>query len=346
MMRSRYVLCALLFAAGCRPASHGPADLTSAFREARKIVEGGVKEDGSWPTPFSPGLVYENLRWQKDVWAPSVMIMVFGTVAKDAGLEPCAYAIRTYLRAQIEPDGLVRYHGRNTRIIQDTDDTVLTWMAVEPDDTNLAYQVARSFRPFLNEDGLYRLWMNVEGLPGQPSEGLDPNPVDIGINIDIYLYLADHDPEGAAELCAAMRAHINELKYYPYGRLTPALYVLRELELPAAGCPLEIPYHLFSLEAPNMATYTDLTRMIRDVIQNPDPQPLEVKARQMLADLARNDFEMFRKTPLLMYHSDLTAQKPRYYWSTEMSAALWIRLYMEASRRFPGWPPPPPATSS
>ena len=316
-------------------------DWTTAFRSARKILESGMSRNARWETPFTPNLVYENLHWQEGVWVPSVLVPLLAPVAKEAGLEQVLDTMRDYLRAQVEPNGLVRYHGMNALIIQDTDDTALVWLALQPEDTNLARQVALSFRPFRNEDGLYRLWMNDVGVPGQPSEGVDRNPVDIGVNIDVYLFLSLRDPEAAAELCAAMRAHINELKYYPYGRLTPALYVLRELDLPPAGCPIDFPYNLFSMEAPNMATYMELTRLIRDVIQSPAPQPLEAKARQMLNDLARNDFEMIRKTPLLIYHSDLTAQKPRYYWSTEMAAALWIRLYIESSHRFPDWPRPP-----
>jgi hypothetical protein len=36
--------------------------------------------------------------------------------------------------------------------------------------------------------------------------------------------------------------------------------------------------------------------------------------------------------PPLLYHNDLTASVPRFYWSEEFGYALWLRLYFENER--------------
>jgi hypothetical protein len=51
--------------------------------------------------------------------------------------------------------------------------------------------------------------------------------------------------------------------------------------------------------------------------------------RAVLRQLAKDDFALVRKSPPLLYHNDLTATVPRYYWSEDAGYALWLRLYDE-----------------
>ena len=53
----------------------------------------------------------------------------------------------------------------------------------------------------------------------------------------------------------------------------------------------------------------------------------------MLRQLANQDFALVRQTPPLLYHNDLTATVPRYYWSEDVGYALWLRLAPEAGHR-------------
>jgi len=39
-----------------------------------------------------------------------------------------------------------------------------------------------------------------------------------------------------------------------------------------------------------------------------------------------------RQNPPLLYHNDLTATVPRYYWSEDVGYALWLRLAHDAAR--------------
>lgn len=46
-----------------------------------------------------------------------------------------------------------------------------------------------------------------------------------------------------------------------------------------------------------------------------------------LREIAGNGFEQGSKAPVRYFHNDLTATVSRYYWSTEMGLALWLRLF-------------------
>ena len=39
-----------------------------------------------------------------------------------------------------------------------------------------------------------------------------------------------------------------------------------------------------------------------------------------------------RRNPPLLYHNDLTAKVPRYYWSQDVGYALWLRLAYATGR--------------
>ena len=49
--------------------------------------------------------------------------------------------------------------------------------------------------------------------------------------------------------------------------------------------------------------------------------------RSLLGQLAANDFTLLRESPPLVFHNDLTANVPRFYWSRDAGYALWLRLY-------------------
>ena len=50
----------------------------------------------------------------------------------------------------------------------------------------------------------------------------------------------------------------------------------------------------------------------------------------LLVRLGSDDFALLRRTPPLLYHNDLSATVPRYYWSEDAGYALWLRLYKAA----------------
>ena len=66
------------------------------------------------------------------------------------------------------------------------------------------------------------------------------------------------------------------------------------------------------------------------------PPAEAAQIESVLRRLAKDDFALLRQSPPLLYHNDLTATVPRYYWSEDVGYALWLRLYDEHSH--PGRP--------
>lgn len=336
-MRLFVVLCALAAGAGCS----GRVDrLREAFPAARQIVLDAPASDGAIKTCYTFARNPANPRHQVDVWHPAILLAILDPAAEAAGLGAWAARERAYLRDQIETNGLVRYHGRKSTIVPDVDDTALVWLTAAPDDPALARQVIAAMQAFRTPEGFYRTWMNEGGIPGHPNEGLDPNPADFGINIHLYLFFSRYAPEAARELCEVLRAHVQDRRFYPYGRLAIPFYYLREIAVRASGCDLPTAESVFDTSTPGQAVYTEASRLIRDLALGPRPPRADVL--RVLETLSQDNFRHAREAPALIYHADLTAPQARYYWSTEVAAALWMRLYAEASHHYRRWPAPPP----
>ena len=55
-------------------------------------------------------------------------------------------------------------------------------------------------------------------------------------------------------------------------------------------------------------------------------QPGTPEVEALLRELAKDDFARLRQSPPFLYHNNLTAAVPRYYWSEDVGYALWLRL--------------------
>jgi hypothetical protein len=78
-------------------------------------------------------------------------------------------------------------------------------------------------------------------------------------------------------------------------------------------------------DVPGQQIWVSVVRMIGPENSPPDATLI----RAVLRELARDDFALIRTNPPLLYHNDLTATVPRYYWSEDAGYALWLRLYDE-----------------
>jgi hypothetical protein len=335
----RRKLLVLGVAVACSGCGGPVGDLHRAFPAARDILLAAPAPDGSIKTPYSFTREYKDLRYQVDVWLPAILVALVEPVTDAAGLRAWVESERAYLRDQIETNGLVRYHGRKSDIVPDTDDTSLVWLAAPLPDEALARKAIEAIRQFRTPEGLYRTWMNDGGIPGHPNEGLDPNPPDFGINMHIFLFMSRYAPDAAGEVCAVLQAHRLERRCYPYGRLAIPFYYVREVSMRAAGCDLATAEEVFDTSTPGQAVYAEAGRMIRDLALG--PKPCRADVARVLRQLAADNFRHAREAPPLIYHADLTALRPRYYWSAEFAAALWMRLYTDAAQHYFFWPDPP-----
>jgi hypothetical protein len=49
--------------------------------------------------------------------------------------------------------------------------------------------------------------------------------------------------------------------------------------------------------------------------------------KDLLERLGKDGFAVLRHAPPLLFHNDLSATVPRFYWSADAGYALWLRLY-------------------
>lgn len=84
---------------------------------------------------------------------------------------------------------------------------------------------------------------------------------------------------------------------------------------------------------PDQEIWVSLVRLLGRARTPGGPPAQDTKSQEeiqaVLRQLSRDNFALLRKNPPLLYHNDLTATVPRYYWSEDAGYALWLRLYNE-----------------
>jgi hypothetical protein len=267
----------------------------------------------------------------------SLLVDLLDPVADREGLADSLRRARQHLTRQIEAGGLVRYHGLPDApgigtlgcvITPDTDDTALVWrIAPGPDRRRLSAALA-TLGQYRTREGLYRTWLAPREAYQCLDPGSDPDPADIAIQMHLLLLLAKVDPPAGHALCEALRPAVDQDRIWVYYRRTPLVPMLRLADLRRAGCELELPEARRRTTVPGQEIWVSAVRMLAGAA---DP----VEARAVLRQLAQDDFALLRKDPPLLFHNDLTATVPRYYWSEDAGYALWLRLYDESTHLGP-----------
>jgi hypothetical protein len=267
-----------------------------------------------------------------NTYTPSVMLDVLAPVAKAAGLEASMEHARQFLTRQIEASGLVRYHGLpnaptigtlGCKITPDSDDTALVWRIAPDPRMELLAGALHRLAAYRTPDGLYRTWLASKDRYQCIDPGSDPNPADIGIQTHVFMMLAKADPRAAKALCAALKRSVDDDRIWVYYKRAPLIPILRQADLREAGCSLHLPV----LRQQNAVAGQDLWVSAARMLSGSYPD--SAKVRELLEKISADDFLYLRRSPPMLYHNDLTATVPRYYWSDEFGYALWLRLYYE-----------------
>jgi hypothetical protein len=186
---------------------------------------------------------------------------------------------------------------------------------------------------YRTEDGLYRTWLAPRAAYQCVDPGTDPNPADAAIQILLLqLLLQEKRPEGRA-LCEALRRHIDDDRIWVYYRLTPLVPILHMKDLERAGCQLELPASRMRTTIPGQQIWVSAVQLLSRGWRPGIPRPDAAEVTAVLRQLAKDDFALVRQSPPLLYHNDLTATVPRYYWSEDVGYALWLRLAQEVVHR-------------
>lgn len=81
--------------------------------------------------------------------------------------------------------------------------------------------------------------------------------------------------------------------------------------------------------------YIALSQLFENLLLKRGPVPTRETLLRALNDLAEGALRPLERTPPLLYHNDVSASTPRFYWSGDVGYALWLRLYVETTRRWP-----------
>lgn len=311
------------------------------FAKATTRLRQHQQLDGYWLTSFTSSTQFEKPREEVNTFLTSMLVDLLDPVSAEGGLDASLVRARRHLTSQIEPGGLVRYHGRpdnpwiGTRgceITPDTDDTALVWRIAPGRDRRQLDAALATIHRYRTPDGLYRSWLAPRDAYECLDPGRDPNPADVAIQMHLLLLLAKVRPAEAHALCASLRPLLDDDRIWVYYSRTPLIPMLRISDLRQAGCALELPESRMRTDVPGQAIWLSAAHLL-------EASPSDsTRMRAVLLELAKNDFALVRTNPPLLYHNDLTATVPRYYWSEDVGYALWLRLYYkyEHGRLRPG----------
>jgi hypothetical protein len=121
-----------------------------------------------------------------------------------------------------------------------------------------------------------------------------------------------------------------EDRIWVYYQRTPLVPMLRAPDLEGAGCRLTVPASRAQTVVPGQEIWVSVVQLLLRATSADDPRPDAAEMTAALNTLARDDFALRRRNPPLLYHNDLTAKVPRYYWSQDVGYALWLRLAHDA----------------
>ncbi len=318
--------------------SPAPAeDLDALATRAAALLRDRQNERGYWLTTHTKGLLYEFPKPEMNTYLTAMLVDLLSPVAGPHGLSESVERARAHLGAQIESNGLVRYHGLPDGptigtlghvITPDSDDTALTWKIAGPGNADPRLRpMLDVLAQYRDSRGFYRTWLaptnEFQGL----DPGKDPNPTDIAIQMHVYLMLREFDPPAARQLELAMQRSFQDDEVWVYYAKSPLVPYLRSAELRQLGCDIPLPSDRLALPAEGQEVWSEAARLYVEIAASPQDAALREAIRSLLERLGSEEFAGLRGSPPMLYHNDLTATVKRYYWSEDFGYALWLRLY-------------------
>ncbi|NOR87090.1 MAG: hypothetical protein GQ527_05725 [Bacteroidales bacterium] len=312
--------------------SYAQSKLDNYSSHAFHKIKQSQKNNGEWLTLYNFDTIPTKFREDKNPWLNFIIIDLLKPISSEYNFETIIPKSQKYISYSFnKSNGLLKFHN-DSRVPEDSDDTALFWISHPDADTNLIPLAISTIKDFKSKNGLYHIWLDTNGIIKHPQVGRNPSPTDILSNIHVLLLFKQYAPKLVSDLCASLKRNINQVEYWTYNERSPWLYYIRELDLVKNGCLLNtnIPREIKNLNS--QETYTKMSKLIRDLALKHGGEKTRNKAQKILLEVANNDFEYIKITPLLMYHNDLTAKNPAYFWSYDIPYALWLRLYYEYSK--------------
>ncbi|MDC8016208.1 hypothetical protein [Tahibacter soli] len=326
-------------------AAEPPQPLPAAARDAMAarataLLREHQTEYGAWLTAHTKAPRYEAPQPELNTFLTATLVDLLSPLARRQDLDAALERARAHLAAQIESDGLVRYHGLpdgpaigtlGCAITPDADDTALAWRIAGPGAADPRRQpMLDVLARYRDARGFYRTWLAQRKDYRCLDPGSDPNPTDIAIQLHVYLMLRERDPPSGETLCGALRRAFRDEDIWVYYAKSALLPYLRVAELAQRGCALPLPVERLALPVAGQAIWSEAVHALVEIAASPGNVEARQTARRVLAQLGADDFALLRAAPPLLYHNDLSATVRRYYWSEDVGYALWLRLHEAA----------------
>lgn len=318
------------------------ADPAGSATRAAQILVSHQQQPGYWLTSYTGHPRFEGPKQEMNTYLTAVIVDLLNPVVSLAGLQPSVSRARSFLTAQIEPDGLVRYHGLPDAptigtlgcvITPDSDDTSLVWRIAPGDNPELRRAALATMNAYRTPEGFYRTWLAPPNRFRCINPGKDPDPADIGIQMHVFQLLVLADRGAASTLCRALNGAVDDDRVWVYYRHAPLIPMLRQADLQESGCSLRLPPEREKTTVAGQELWISAIRMLLRMRGIEGQRPVHDEVRDLLAKLAGDDFAVVSQSPPLLYHNDDTASLPRFYWSDDFGYALWLRLYYEDANR-------------
>jgi hypothetical protein len=318
-----------------------PPSLKALAALAARRLREDQANPGYWLTNYTSSPRYVAPQKEMNTYLTSILVDLLAPVAHKLGLAGVVARAKGELGAQIESNGLVRYHGLpNARTIgtlgcvitPDADDTALVWRIAGPGagDPRLQRMLTTLAR-YRDGRGLYRTWLAPKNRYQCLNPGRDPDPADIAIQMHVYLMLREFDRPAARALCKAIQRWSGNDDVWVYYAKTALVPYLRSAELEQLGCPIPPPTARLARPVPGQEWWSAAARLLVQTGASPPGANARQAIRYLLAHLGDDDFALLREAPPLLYHNDLSASVKRFYWSDDAGYALWLRLYEAAN---------------
>jgi hypothetical protein len=314
--------------------------LESMAARAASLLREHQTDYGAWLTAHTKAPRYEAPQPELNTFLTATLIDLLSPLAQPQGLTTALERARAHLAAQIESDGLVRYHGLpdgptigtlGCAITPDADDTALAWRVAGPGAADPRRQpMLDVLAGYRDARGFYRTWLAQRKDYRCLDPGSDPNPTDIAIQLHVYLMLRELDPPAAQALCGSLQRSFRDEDIWVYYAKSALLPYLRVAELAQRGCALPLPVERLALPVAGQAIWSEAAHSLVEITASPGNSEARQAARRVLALLGADDFALLRASPPLLYHNDLSATVRRYYWSEDVGYALWLRLHEAA----------------
>jgi hypothetical protein len=303
--------------------------------QATLLLREHQSHDGYWLTSFTNDLRYEAPQQEMNTFLTSMLVDLLSPVER--GLDDVVERARRHLAAQIEADGLVRYHGLpdgpdigklGCVITPDADDTALAWRIAGPDPGDPRQQpMLETLARYRDARGFYRTWLAPQNEYKCIDAGRDPDPTDVTIQMHVYLMLRERDRPAARSLCQALQRSFWNEDIWVYYAKAPLVPYFRSAELRQLGCTIPLPTERLAVSAEGQEVWSEVARRLVEIKASPHDAKVRQAIRDLLVRIGAEDFAQNRRSPPLLYHNDLSATVKRFYWSEDFGYALWLRLY-------------------